>query len=246
MFWKEGDGEEGTIHRRADHRGAAADGSRTSLMRSIFIAAVLTWLPKPLNSQRLLLLTPPTRFRYHEPAAITMQALKFWKTVAGDAVNFLDELIATLARNGIRYCVIGGQAVNAYVEPLVSLDLDLVIALEQIDLAREILGRNFRLEEFEHSINVSAAGSDLCVQIQTDPRYFEFIDRAAPRQVLGLRLPVARVEDVLDGKVWAATDPLRRPGKRRKDILDIERLLETAPNLRNRVPPWLLSRISES
>ncbi len=174
-----------------------------------------------------------------------MQALRFWKTIAGDAVDFLDELIATLARNDIRYCVIGGQAVNAYVEPLVSLDLDLVIAVEQIDIAREMLGRNFRLEEFEHSINISAAGSDLRVQIQTDPRYFDFIDRAAPREILGLRMPVASVEDVLDGKVWAATDPLRRPSKRRKDILDIERLLETAPNLQDRVPPHLLSRISE-
>ena len=44
-------------------------------------------------------------------------------------------------------------------------------------------------------------GSDLRVQIQTDPRYFPFIDRAAVREVLGLSLPVASLEDVLAGKV---------------------------------------------
>jgi hypothetical protein len=174
-----------------------------------------------------------------------MQAIRFWKAVVRDDVNFLDELIAVLARNGIRYCAIGGQAVNAYVEPLVSLDLGLVIAVEQIDQAREILGRDFRLEEFEHSINISTAGSDLRVQIQTDPRYFEFVDRAAPREVLGLRMPVASLEDVLDRKVWAATDRSRRPSKRRKDVLDIERILEAAPHLRSRVPPELLRRIAE-
>src|SRR5437764_9035106 len=174
-----------------------------------------------------------------------MRALKFWKTVARDDVNFMNELIALLTENRIRYCVIGGQGVNAYVEPLVSLDLDLVIAVDQIDQARDILGNNFPLEEFEHSINISVPGSDLRVQIQTDPRYFEFVNRAEPRDVLGLRMPVARLDDVLAGKVWAATDPSRRPSKRRKDVLDIERILEAAPHLRGGVPRELIRRISE-
>lgn len=174
-----------------------------------------------------------------------MQAIEFWKAVTRDNVNFLDELIALLANNGIRYCVIGGQAVNAYVEPLVSLELDLVIAVEQIDQARDILGRKFRLEQFGHSIDVFMPGSDLRVQIQTDPRYFEFVNRAGWRDVLGLRMPVATLEDVLEGKLWAATDSTRRPSKRRKDILDIERIIEAAPQLRSRVPPDLLRRISE-
>ena len=31
------------------------------------------------------------------------------------------------------YCAIGGLAVNAYVEPVVSLDLDIVVAMEDIE-----------------------------------------------------------------------------------------------------------------
>ena len=65
-----------------------------------------------------------------------------------------------------------------------------------------------------------------------DPRYSTFVQRAVEGEVLGLRLPVAAVDDVLQGKVWAALDPTRRPSKRQKDLADIARLLEAYPHLR--------------
>jgi len=172
-----------------------------------------------------------------------MRALDFWKTVTVDHANLLERLIALFSEHAIRYCVIGGQAVNAYVEPLVSLDLDLVVAVDQLSQAEALLASAFRVERFPHSLNVSLAGSDLRVQIQTDLRYADFVARAATRDVLGLSLPVARVEDVLRGKVWAAQGPTRRPSKRRKDLLDIERLLEAYPNLRVQVPEEILARL---
>ena len=89
-------------------------------------------------------------------------------------------------------------------------------------------------------------GSDLRVQIQTDPRYLDFPQRASVRKVLGIPLPVASLEDVLQGKIWAAMDPHRRASKRRKDLLDIERLLEKHPALRDRVPAEILNRLSNS
>jgi hypothetical protein len=172
-----------------------------------------------------------------------VQALAYWKAVTTDKVGFLDRVVALLARSGVRYCVIGGQAVNAFVEPVVSLDLDLAVATEHVASAEALLGKHFRVERFPHSVNVSAAGSDLRVQLQTDPRYAAFVAEASPRDVLGLRLPVAKVEDVLQGKVWAAQDPARRPSKRQKDLADISRLLETFPHLRNRVPDDILARL---
>jgi len=153
-------------------------------------------------------------------------------------------LIALLDDHKIRYCVIGGQGVNAYAEPLVSLDLDLVVAVDQMGEVERLLAGQFRVERFPHRLNVSAAGSQLRVQIQTDPRYFEFPNRASTRDVLGMTLPVAAVEDILDGKVWAALSEDRRPSKRRKDLLDIERLLEAHPELRGRVPAEVLDRFS--
>lgn len=172
-----------------------------------------------------------------------MRASAFWKAITMDSSEFLDRLIAMLNAEGIRYCVVGGQAVNAYAEPLVSLDLDLVVALDDLARAETRLAELFRLERHAHSLNVAEPGSDLRVQIQTDPRYTGFVHRASPRDVLGLRLPVAALEDVLQGKVWAAGDPARRPSKRLKDLADIARLLEVAPHLRPLVPPEIQAKL---
>jgi hypothetical protein len=172
-----------------------------------------------------------------------MRALTFWKTVVRDRADLLERLVALLEEHGIRYCVIGGQAVNAYVEPVVSLDLDLVIATDQLAEVETLLRGHFRFERFPHSLNISAPDSDLRAQVQTDPRYATFVERAEVRDVLGLRLPVAAVEDLLQGKVWAVTDETRRPSKRQKDLADIARLLEAYPELRERVPAEVLDRL---
>src|ERR1700686_601344 len=172
-----------------------------------------------------------------------MKALSFWKTVTMDKADFLEEVLALLRDRGVRFCVIGGQGVNAYVEPLVSLDLDLAVAVDQIDQVRKLMQDRFHAEEFQHILNISTAGSNLRVQIQTDPRYGAFVERAAVREVLGLNLPVASLEDVLQGKIWAASDQKRRATKRRKDLLDVERILEANPNLRARVPEEILRKI---
>lgn len=172
-----------------------------------------------------------------------MRALEYWKAVTADKSAFLDRILAALAQSGAKYCVIGGQGVNAFAEPVVSLDLDLVVATEDLEALQGLLSKEFRVERFPHSINVAAPGSELRVQLQTDPRYAPFVEGASPREVLGLSLPVAKVEDVLQGKVWAAQDPARRASKRQKDLADIARLLETHPALRSRVPGEILSRL---
>lgn len=155
----------------------------------------------------------------------------------------LDRLLGLLAEHSIPYCVIGGQAVNTYVEPLVSLDLGLVVAVNSMEAVRAILTDPYRVEEFPHSLNVRLPGSDLRVQFQTDPRYSDFVTRSNRRSVLGMQMPVASLHDVLQGKVWAATDQSRRPSKRRKDLLDIERLVEAFPNLLSLVPAEMRARI---
>ena len=172
-----------------------------------------------------------------------MQASTFWKIITMDQANLLEKLIALLNDHGIQYCAIGGQAVNAYVEPLVSLDLDLVVDLHQLDRVEKLLSKHFTLKKYPHSLNIALLGSDLRVQIQTDERYGEFIKRAVRRNVLGHEIPVASLEDVLQGKIWAVQDQERRGSKRLKDLADIARLLEQYPDLRGQVPRGIQARL---
>ena len=172
-----------------------------------------------------------------------MKASTFWKTVVDDRSDFLERIVLFLEEEAVRYCVIGGQGVNAYADPVVSLDLDIVVAVEQIPEVEALLSRQFKVERFEHSLNVSAAGSDLRLQIQTDPRYFDFVERATAREVLGMTLQVADVADVLKGKLWAAGDPTRRASKRLKDIADIARIIEVYPSLKDHVPESIRRRL---
>lgn len=160
-----------------------------------------------------------------------------------DKANLLERLIDLLREHDIRFCVIGGHAVNAYVEPVVTLDLDLVVSIDQIDKVETLLATHFQVKRFAHSLNVSLPGSDLRVQIQTDPRYADFVERASEREVLGMILPVASLEDTLRGKIWAAQDLNRRPSKRQKDLADISRLLEAYPELHEQVPKEILERL---
>lgn len=173
-----------------------------------------------------------------------MRAAEFWRAVTVDEANLLEDFVRLLDSHGIRYCVIGGQAVNAYVEPLVSLDLDLAVAADQIGQLGPIIPDAYRQERFPHSLNISRSGSDLRIQVQTDPRYAAFVPRASVRDVLGISLPVAALEDALQGKVWAAVDPSRRGSKRQKDLADISRILESFPHLRSHVPDQILARLA--
>jgi hypothetical protein len=172
-----------------------------------------------------------------------MRAFTFWKTVTMDHSNLLENLIEFLKKHEIRFCVIGGQAVNAYAEPLVSLDLDLVVAVDQLEKVKSLLEKHFVLKTFPHSLNVTIPDSDVRVQIQTDPRYSSFLERASVRSILGLELPVASLEDVLQGKIWAALDSERRASKRQKDLVDIARILENYPQYRSQVPKEILERL---
>jgi hypothetical protein len=117
------------------------------------------------------------------------------------------------------------------------------VALEDRIRLEPLLAARFIVERFPHSIHVAHADSDLRVQLQTDPRYEDFVARAEPREILGVDLPVARVEDVLRGKVWAVSDPQRRGSKRQKDLADIARLLEAYPRLEPLVPDAIRRRL---
>ena len=172
-----------------------------------------------------------------------MRSSTYWKAVLLDRDNFLERVLEFLKVSGTRFCVIGGTGVNAYAYPVVTEDLDIVVAAEEIEALEASLSRDFKVRRFAHSLNVSAPPSKLQIQIRTDPRYFDFINRCQIRNVMDFELPVAHIEDILQGEIWAAMDADRRQSKRQKDLADIARIIEVVPELRDRVPAELLSKM---
>lgn len=172
-----------------------------------------------------------------------MTEKEFLNKVTHSADDFLQKFLDLLRKNKVKFCAIGGLAVNAYADPVVSLDLDVVLATEKLDALMPELKKRFKVATFENSINVGEKKSDLRIQIQTDSRYQSFISRSKTRNVLGYKIPVAALEDVLQGKIWAAMDESRRPSKRQKDLADILRLIEEKKMLADFLPQQLKQRL---
>jgi hypothetical protein len=176
----------------------------------------------------------------------TMTGKEFLNSLANGKSDILQLLLGILAQTRSRYCIIGGLAVNAYVDPVVSLDVDIVVAVHDVQIVTNAAkDGGFRVEPFEHSVNLSSPGSDLRIQVQTDPRYQEFIARAVQRDVLGYKMKVAQLEDVLQGKVWAYMDKTRRRSKRQKDLADILRIMEAFPDLATTLPASLKEKLDK-
>jgi len=62
-------------------------------------------------------------------------------------------------------------------------------------------------------------------------------------EVLGIRVRIASLRDVTQGKLWAYSDPHRRLSKRKKDELDLIRLAEANPELKVLYPSDLRDQI---
>lgn len=142
------------------------------------------------------------------------------------------------------YCLIDGLAVNCYVKPVYTLDADLVVYAPNLSLLSQRLREiDFTIEEHPHSANALAQGSELRIQFTTDTRYQTFLERAVEAIVLGIPVRVASLKDVTQGKLWAYSDPQRRLSKRKKDELDLIRLAEKYPQLKEMYPEDLQEQI---
>jgi len=174
-----------------------------------------------------------------------MTGKQFLKAVSNGKEDTVRIFLDALASAKTDYCVIGGLAVNAYVEPVISLDVDIIVAAKNVETLLKTVEKCFKIEHFPHSVNLSTKKSDLRIQLQTDPRYEDFISRAEVRKVLGYKMKVASLEDVLQGKIWACLDKERRKSKRQKDLADIARLIEAYPRLKTRLPDEIRKSIEE-
>jgi hypothetical protein len=172
-----------------------------------------------------------------------MTAEEIYESVTNGGASDFATVAEILKRHG-PWCLIGGLAVNCYVEPVYTIDADIVVAARELGAVAEELGKaGFRIEQFAHSLNARKAAGKLNVQFTQDPRYQAFTAEAKPREVLGQSVPVADLKDIVQGKVWAWSDHKRRLSKRKKDELDLIRIGEAFPELRRDIPGEIVSQL---
>lgn len=154
------------------------------------------------------------------------------------------QLVAALEDREIPWCMIGGLAVNHWAEePMATADVDLVIVSERIEEAsKAIKGLGFSEKRFDWSINYKGE-SKVSIQLSTEEMYLDFPQRAVGADVHGILMRVASLEDTLKGKIAACLAPERRKTKKLKDLLDISRLADAHPHLKESIPPEIQQKL---
>ena len=174
-----------------------------------------------------------------------MTASEVFESVTGSGSSDFALLVGILNDRG-PWCLIGGLAVNCYVEPVYTLDADIVVASSEADsIKQDLATAGFSIQEFPHSINAQMKGSELRIQLTTDTRYQDFLTETKLLEVLGEQVPVASLSNLVQGKTWAWKDESRRPTKRKKDELDLMRILEAYPETRSLMPEEISKQVPE-
>lgn len=144
------------------------------------------------------------------------------------------------------YCLIGGLAINCYVEPVYTMDAGFAIAATHLAAVKQRLPQlGFAVEDDPHSMNALRPGSQLHIQFAKDERYAGFPSRAEVRETLGVRVRIASLPDLVQAKIWAWSDPERRLSKRKKDELDLIRIAEKFPQFLPQLPKALRDQIGK-
>lgn len=167
-----------------------------------------------------------------------------WQTAGG--TDDVMRLVDCLERADISWCAIGGIAVNHWAEePMVTQDVDLVVATESVEIAvRHLENAGFRSERFAWSFNFRGH-SKVSIQLSTEDFYKDFPSRSVPADIHGILIRVASLEDTLLGKIKAWKDTERRQSKKIKDLGDIARLVESHPSLWNQLDDELRQVINK-
>lgn len=126
---------------------------------------------------------------------------------------------------------------------MVSLDLDIVVVASALENLVATAEKYFKVEKFTRRYNLSNPNYDLRIQIQIDPRYQKFIPRSSLKEVMRYTMKVASLKDVLQGKIWAYSYEKRRWSKCQKDLADIFRIVESYPQLKNKLPESIRNKL---
>ena len=129
---------------------------------------------------------------------------------------------------------------------MVTQDVDFVVAADSVERAeKSLIAAGFKREQFEWPINFKR-NSKISIQLTIEDFYRDFASRGIAADVHGILMCVVSLYDTLAGKIRAWSDPTRRQSKRIKDLADIARLVESHPELWEKLPAPLQSQIERS
>jgi hypothetical protein len=154
---------------------------------------------------------------------------------------FIRDLIAALERARIRYCLVGGVAVNLHGVPRLTYDVDLVVAVDpeslrsvrrtleglglvcRVPVELETLGEaseraRLKQEKNLHAITFTDPNNPLNevdILVSPDVEHSAIIDRAEILDADGLPLRVASLRDLI---------AMKRMAGREQDLSDVEHL----------------------
>ena len=148
-----------------------------------------------------------------------------------DLRSVLLEIQASLADAGIEHALIGGLALAAHGAARATVDLDLLAdatradEVDQLLIAAgyECLHRNEFVGNYASQEEASRGRIDFLFVSQKYGR--AMLRRAQPHRVLGQSIAVVDASDLIGLKVQSSSND---PSRMRRDLADIERLLETA------------------
>ena len=139
-----------------------------------------------------------------------------------------------LRRYSTGWCVIGGLAVNSYVTPVYTAELELVVATTDLEpVLLDLRAADFLVQEFPFTINarrrVLRTGHlthQLKVRFMKQGCYQPFLDRATLRTILGMDVPVAALADLVQGELWMRESAGHRASKNMQAEMNLLRLAE--------------------
>jgi hypothetical protein len=119
-----------------------------------------------------------------------MTVTEIFESVMNGGSSDFALVVSVLGKHG-PWCLVGGLAVNCYVEPVFTADADLIVASSELAAVQaELADLGFDVTEYEHSVNAQMKGSELRIQFTVDQRYQEFLADTEFKEVLNQKVPV--------------------------------------------------------
>jgi hypothetical protein len=141
-------------------------------------------------------------------------------------------VVDLLTERRIPYAIIGGMALQVYVEdPRTTVDIDIAVRSREEIPRSELERLGFKhTGSFEHYENFRSPDK-IMVQFSAEPECAGVVHRAVVHDALDREICFITPVDLVRAKLRAAEDPARRTSKRFIDFADIKTLFEEHPDL---------------